>query len=52
MEYCRVSWTEAWGMSIAYRKWLIERKKKEEEKKAEAQKKAQKQAPSKPSRKR
>lgn len=43
MEYCHVSWTEAWGMTIAYRKWLIERKRKENEKRAEAEKKAAKQ---------
>lgn len=40
MEYCNVSWSEGWEMSIEYRKWLIERKKKELEKKKEAEDKA------------
>jgi len=51
MEYCHVSWTEAWGMTITYRKWLIDRKKKEQQKLAEAEKKAVKAPPSRPGRK-
>ena len=35
MEYCNVSWLEAWDIPISYRKWLIERKRKENEKRNE-----------------
>ena len=35
LEYCHVSWTEAWDMPIVYRHWLLERKKKEVEKRKE-----------------
>lgn len=45
MEYCHFSWTESWNLPIEYRKWYIERKRKENERIKEAQDKAHKKAP-------
>jgi hypothetical protein len=36
MEYCHFSWDEAWDLPIEYRKWYIDRKKKENDRIKEA----------------
>jgi hypothetical protein len=35
-----ISWSEAYGMPLEYRRWLIERERKQREKEAEEAKKA------------
>ena len=51
IEYCKVSWADAWDMPVVYRHWFIERKQKENEKKKEAENKSRGKTTSPPPRK-